>query len=118
MTNAEKAQELIDWLQSLRGDWLGDGIRPAKKRGEFIEVLSLIATPVEVEPTPFDLFANPPTVSYCCHTCFEQTGGVLLDRMIVCRVCGNKRCPKASNHLFECTNSNEPDQVGRLAINP
>ena len=31
-------------------------------------------------------------------------------RMIVCATCGNKRCPHASNHAFQCTWSNEPDQ--------
>lgn len=32
--------------------------------------------------------------------------------MIVCQVCGNKRCPKANDHTNECTNSNEPGQPG------
>lgn len=32
--------------------------------------------------------------------------------MIVCRDCGNKRCPKATNHDNECTGSNEPGQTG------
>ena len=31
-------------------------------------------------------------------------------RMIVCATCGNKRCPHASNHAYQCTWSNEPDQ--------
>lgn len=33
-------------------------------------------------------------------------------RMIVCPICGNKRCPKASDHRFKCTNSNASGQVG------
>jgi hypothetical protein len=32
--------------------------------------------------------------------------------MIVCPTCGNKRCPKATDHTLECTNSNEPNQKG------
>lgn len=28
-------------------------------------------------------------------------------RFNVCSICGNKRCPHASDHNFECTNSNE-----------
>lgn len=32
--------------------------------------------------------------------------------MIVCLICGNKRCPKATDHNLECTNSNEPNQEG------
>jgi hypothetical protein len=34
--------------------------------------------------------------------------------MIVCSICGNKRCPHAANPDFECTNSNEPGQIGTL----
>jgi hypothetical protein len=34
--------------------------------------------------------------------------------MSLCPVCGNKRCPKASNHEFECTGSNEPGQEGSV----
>lgn len=35
-----------------------------------------------------------------------------LMRMILCKVCGNKRCPHASDHGFKCTHSNEPNQKG------
>lgn len=50
---------------------------------------------------------------YCCHSCFHKTGG-FLDRMIVCPECGNKRCPKATDHELPCTNSNEPGQAGSI----
>lgn len=30
--------------------------------------------------------------------------------MLICGECGNKRCPKAQDHHFKCTNSNEPNQ--------
>lgn len=33
-------------------------------------------------------------------------------RMVVCSICGNKRCPHANNHNNSCTNSNEPGQPG------
>jgi hypothetical protein len=36
-------------------------------------------------------------------------------RMVVCPTCGNKRCPKAEWHEYECSGSNEVGQVGRLA---
>ena len=32
--------------------------------------------------------------------------------MILCSVCGNKRCPKANDHDLECSNSNEIGQKG------
>ncbi len=37
--------------------------------------------------------------------------------MILCPVCGNKRCPKADDHRMECTKSNKPDKVGKLIAN-
>lgn len=47
-----------------------------------------------------------------CHTCRPIT---LEDmRMVLCPSCGNKRCPKATNHTNECTNSNEPNQLGSI----
>lgn len=35
-----------------------------------------------------------------------------LARMFLCPACGNKRCPKATNHELDCTGSNEPGQPG------
>lgn len=35
-----------------------------------------------------------------------------LPHFIVCRDCGNKRCPKANWHGYGCTRSNEPGQIG------
>jgi hypothetical protein len=32
--------------------------------------------------------------------------------MILCAICGNKRCPHATDHRLACTNSNEPGQAG------
>lgn len=32
--------------------------------------------------------------------------------MIVCSICGNKRCPHAESKLFKCTNSNDVGQIG------
>lgn len=37
---------------------------------------------------------------------------VTMSRFIVCPDCGNKRCPKATDHNLACTNSNEPGQPG------
>ena len=33
-------------------------------------------------------------------------------RMILCAICGNKRCPKANDHDHKCTKSNEAGQLG------
>lgn len=55
---------------------------------------------------------------YCCHHCFNKSGQMFLDRMILCPECGNKRCPKATHHDLPCTNSNEPGQPGSIYTTP
>jgi hypothetical protein len=49
---------------------------------------------------------------YCCHACFARSGVLMMGRMILCPTCGNKRCPKASDHELACTGSNESGQAG------
>lgn len=50
-----------------------------------------------------------------CRKCLVRKGtigssGIIFGRMILCSKCGNKRCPHATDHEYECTNSNEPGQ--------
>ena len=52
-----------------------------------------------------------------CHVCLEgEVNGqgipVLAIRMVLCPKCGNKRCPRATNHELKCTGSNQPGQSG------
>jgi len=52
-----------------------------------------------------------------CHMCLkdktdERGWPWLAQRMILCPDCGNKRCPRATDHRLTCTNSNEPGQPG------
>jgi len=60
-----------------------------------------------------------------CHRCIAEKGltgvelfGIALPlnacKMIVCGDCGNKRCPKASDHGNACTGSNDPGQPGSI----
>ena len=59
-----------------------------------------------------------------CHACIKKYslksdfGDLPLSasKMILCGECGNKRCPKASDHLFDCTSSNESGQSGSVYI--
>ena len=70
-------------------------------------------------------------MSQCeCHQCiedFDLKGGdqrvpgdffsmlpLSTTKYIFCQLCGNKRCPKASNHRLVCTMSNEPGQDGSV----
>lgn len=50
-----------------------------------------------------------------CHTCRpinpKDPESVY---MRLCPNCGNKRCPKATNHTNECTNSNDSGQIGSI----
>lgn len=53
-----------------------------------------------------------------CRRCINERGdtemGIPLTscRMILCPVCGNKRCPHANDHRNDCTHSNEQGQAG------
>jgi hypothetical protein len=52
-----------------------------------------------------------------CYECtkndVDQTGvPVLLQKMILCPLCGNRRCPKATYHGNDCTGSDDPHQEG------
>jgi hypothetical protein len=52
-----------------------------------------------------------------CYRCmglkYDERGMPLtMTTFIVCPDCGNKRCPKSTDHTLACTNSNEPGQKG------
>jgi hypothetical protein len=51
---------------------------------------------------------------WCNNCCKEATGYHHLFHMVLCPECKNKRCPKASNHVLECSGSNAPGQDGSL----
>ncbi|KPB51360.1 Uncharacterized protein AC511_1518 [Pseudomonas coronafaciens pv. oryzae] len=59
-----------------------------------------------------------------CHRCIDehklgqQIGFMWVPlsstKMILCPVCGCKRCPRASDHDLACTDSNDPGQPGSV----
>lgn len=51
-----------------------------------------------------------------CHFCAANDDSLpwAWTVMILCPDCGNKRCPKASDHRLACTRSNEPGQPGSV----
>lgn len=61
-----------------------------------------------------NLFENLP-IKCWCHTCnpidYTKPETVF---MRLCPDCGNKRCPKATDHNLQCTNSNSPNQEGSI----
>jgi len=57
------------------------------------------------------------TVRQCpCLRCLTErdkaAGRFWQSAMQLCPTCWNKRCPKGTDHNFECTGSNEPGQKG------
>lgn len=46
-----------------------------------------------------------------CWRCLKERDEVAV-HMVLCPVCGNKRCPRASNHDLVCTGSNASGQKG------
>ena len=59
----------------------------------------------------------PPPEGVCCSKCEEKAlanveHGWLHRTFIVCSTCGNKRCPKATDHELACTDSNASGQAG------
>jgi hypothetical protein len=50
-----------------------------------------------------------------CHTCNPiDASNPDTVYMRLCPDCGNKRCPKATNHTNACTNSNDSNQEGSI----
>lgn len=49
-----------------------------------------------------------------CHACKKLSRREWPPLFVVCPTCGNKRCPRATDHLNACTGSNEPDQPGSI----
>ena len=47
-----------------------------------------------------------------CQESHNRQTGVFMFYMSLCPICGNKRCPKATHHRLDCTNSNNPGQKG------
>lgn len=58
-------------------------------------------------------------VTWQCNCCNCQEKRMKKDThffrtMAVCKTCGNKRCPSATDHELKCTGSNEPRQKGSV----
>lgn len=59
--------------------------------------------------------------SCICHRCIREQDikgpgdwPLSMQQMILCPTCGNKRCPKASDHRLACTGSNALGQPGSV----
>lgn len=64
---------------------------------------------------------KPQDYDCVCYACIKEHGykGAFglpysASHFIVCKTCGNKRCPHASDHRLSCTNSNKSGQPGSV----
>ena len=85
---------------------MGDGGKGSKPR------------PLSVDLQTFDdnwskIFGKKIGGDFDCHRCYKDNHA-MVNKMILCPECGNKRCPRASDHRLECTGSNEPGQPGSV----
>lgn len=87
--------------------------------------LALDATPMPASK-PAGLMTDPAVVAFLertlgrgcgdCYVCLHQPRLGFMNptnrRMVVCRKCGNKRCPRATDHRLDCTGKNDSGQRG------
>ncbi len=69
------------------------------------------AAPVEDIPSWLQMPPIPERGECCCHKCCWLKHGRSPSWMALCSICGNKRCPKATDCDEPCTQSNEPGQA-------
>jgi hypothetical protein len=123
---------LIDVRAFLRNDSMDGVYEKGRREGLLDAINAVLASPAEpsgkhdcgicggvvdlssaVKPSVKIGAGAPLKLPACwCHRCQPRTG--FATHMIVCPDCGNKRCPKASDHALSCTNSNEPGQPGSV----
>ena len=76
------------------------------------------------EASPASITSDVERVVMCkCHQCIKDNNlkhpdfdcmPLSASKMILCPECGNKRCPKASDHRNCCTGSNDTGQAGSI----
>jgi hypothetical protein len=69
-------------------------------------------TPETATNLLLDLFAVSGSLPCGCLKCYPNVFPNM--RFNVCPICGNKRCLHASDHNYECTNSNNVGQTGSV----
>lgn len=116
---AEPEQEPVAWWHQK-----SDTFTSGNLISNFDEWTPLYTTPPQRKPlTHVEIIAVAKQTDSAepecwCHKCNKNrlvnNIPFSMTRMIVCPSCGNKRCPKASDHLLDCTGSNETGQPGSV----
>jgi hypothetical protein len=111
--NERKYETFDDWFNELEGF----GMRSERFLDELVNIHPSRA--IEWLQAAWECARMESEKQCWCYECNkdQKVEGVLgltipMTRMILCPECGNKRCPKATNHELACTNSNEPGQSG------
>ena len=121
MEGGKRHNVYLDWItvriatQAGNGN-MSDGLRKVALAYEenriAIENLKALAE-IEKEHRAYEISVFKATLDNqeCwCAAC--KPNDFLNQRMILCAICGNKRCPHATDHRNACTNSNEVGQKG------
>lgn len=105
------AREALDWRHSENGgvprkavDEIGALLGGAHRTNE-----ARVVNDGSAPPPPL---ANDELRTCWCFMCLSDPEHGLPRHLICCPACGNKRCPRATDHRLACTGSNEPDQFG------
>lgn len=113
LTDANDGQEYALLIQRVGGE------TPAQQAQRLKDELATLTHPVPSQQGGFGAAALAEVAAGCpCLRCIrergDKSGGLPLEytMMIVCVICGNKRCPHSDDHRNPCTNSNEPGQHG------
>jgi hypothetical protein len=89
----------------------------AEEFGSFQNAAIILAARLAAMPVlPIVFPTSPEWLDVDCVMCYEaHPDKTPFNRpFIVCKTCGNKRCPKASQHDLPCTGSNESGQPGSV----
>ncbi len=111
-------------------DAIGLILQAARLQGYTVEQLAaawaeklIVLRRREWRITPLGSIEHVRPLADCrCARCIDERGDTIEFQglampasgmtMVLCQICGNKRCPKASDHRHACTGSNETGQPG------
>ena len=80
------------------------------RHGDVFKLLIDASKAATAPPAGLAFTSGKPMSACWCAPCRPVT--MLESRMVLCPICGNKRCPRANDHRHDCTGSNEPGQPG------
>jgi len=107
------ALEKLGGYRSVEADGRDSKLPPNCVLRDVIEISQALAAPRSPSDTNFAEALTGTTErnpNGCgCWTCNPKASW-----FVVCDICGNKRCPHATDHALGCTGSNEPGQEGSV----